>query len=138
MANFYVVFDTNVLVSALLTTHPDSPTATLLNMVLDETIIPLYNEDILSEYHEVLCRQKFGFSESQISRLIAAIRKGMCVERVHSDYDFPDPDDAVFYEVSLSKEESYLVTGNIKHFPPVAKVVLPAELLAIILNKEQD
>jgi len=138
MANFYVVFDTNVLVSALLTTHPDSPTATLLNMVLDETIIPLYNEDILSEYHEVLCRQKFGFSESQISRLIAAIRKGICMERIPSDYDFPDPDDAVFYEVSLSKEESYLVTGNIKHFPRVAKVVLPAELLAIILNKEQE
>ena len=39
MMKFYVVFDTNVIVSALLTSHPDSPTATLLNMVLEGTKI---------------------------------------------------------------------------------------------------
>ena len=38
MMKFYVVFDTNVIVTALLTSHPDSPTATLLNMVLEGTI----------------------------------------------------------------------------------------------------
>lgn len=135
MGKFFVVFDTNVLVSALLTKHPDSPTATLLNMVLDETIIPLYNEEIISEYREVLSRQKFGFSEQQISRVIAAICKGISTERTPSDFEFPDPDDAVFYEVSLSKEDSYLVTGNVKHFPRIDKVVLPVELLAIILDQ---
>ena len=91
MGKFFVVFDTNVLVSALLTKHPDSPTATLLNMVLDETIIPLYNEEIISEYREVLSRQRFGFSEQQISRVIAAICKGISMERTPSDFEFPDP-----------------------------------------------
>ena len=33
------------------------------------------------------------------------------------DVDFPDLKDIVFYEVALSKEDSYLITGNIKHFP---------------------
>jgi predicted nucleic acid-binding protein len=42
MMKFYVVFDTNVIVSALLTSHPDSPTATLLNMVLEDgTLVPI-------------------------------------------------------------------------------------------------
>lgn len=136
MKNFFVVFDTNVIVSALLTTHPESPTATLLNMVLDETITPLYNEEIISEYRDVLSRKKFGFSKQQINRVMAAIQKGISIGRTHSDFEFPDPDDAVFYEVTLSKEESYLVTGNVKHFPRVDKVVLPTELLSIILCQE--
>ena len=28
----------------------------------------------------------------------------------------PDDDDRVFYEVSLSIEDSFLVTGNLKHY----------------------
>lgn len=28
-----------------------------------------------------------------------------------------DPDDVVFYEVAMSRENAYLVTGNLKHFP---------------------
>ena len=44
----------------------------------------------------------------------------------------PDPKDIVFYEVALSKEGSYLVTGNIKHFPKRPFVVFPAEMLQII------
>lgn len=135
MMKFYVVFDTNVIVSALLTSHPDSPTATLLNMVLEGTIIPLYNEEILSEYCDVLSRPKFKFTHNQIQRVLALIRLGISLERTPSEFDFQDLDDAVFYEVALSKEDSYLVTGNLKHFPQVDKVVLPAEMLAIILSR---
>ena len=40
-----------------------------------------------------------------------------------------DPKDIVFYEVALSKEGSYLVTGNTKHFPKTPIVVTPAEML---------
>ena len=49
-----------------------------------------------------------------------------------NDEIFPDPKDDVFYEVALSKEGSYLVTGNIKHFPKSPIVVTPAELLEIL------
>lgn len=38
----------------------------------------------------------------------------------------------VFYEVALSKEGSYVVTGNQKHFPKSPIVVTPAEMLQII------
>ena len=38
----------------------------------------------------------------------------------------------MFYEIALSKEGAYLVTGNTKHFPATPIVVTPAELLRII------
>ena len=42
---------------------------------------------------------------------------------------------AVIYEVAMSKEDAYLVTGNKKHFPNKPIVVTPAEMLEIL--KEQ-
>lgn len=44
----------------------------------------------------------------------------------------PDPKDIVFYEVALSKEDSYLVTGNIKHFPVKPFVVTPTEMVKMM------
>ena len=35
-------------------------------------------------------------------------------------------------EFALSKEDSFLVTGNIKHFPEKPFIVTPAEMLTII------
>jgi len=35
----------------------------------------------------------------------------------------------VFYEVTLSKDNAYLVTGNKKHFPKTPIAVTPAEML---------
>ena len=61
--NYYAVFDTNVLVSSLLTRHPDSSTAVVVDMITEGVIIPLYNEEILAEYNDVLHRGKFHFSD---------------------------------------------------------------------------
>lgn len=44
----------------------------------------------------------------------------------------PDESDRVFYEVALSKDDAYLVTGNQKHFPKSPIVVTPAEMLDIL------
>ena len=49
--------------------------------------------------------------------------------RKASAEDFPDPDDRVFYEVALSKDDSYVVTGNMRHFPRKPIVVSPAQFL---------
>ena len=57
---------------------------------------------------------------------------GISAERIQSSETFPDPKDIVFYEVALSKEEAYLVTGNTKHFPKSPIVVTPAEMLEIL------
>lgn len=136
MKRYYAVFDTNVLVAALLTSNASSPTVELLNHILDRTIIPVYNEEIINEYTEVLSRGKFGFSAQRIEAVINAIRSGIAADRTPAKWNFPDADDIVFYEVALSVEDAYLITGNTRHFPPVSKVVTPAEMLRIIQSKE--
>lgn len=129
----YAVIDTNVLVSALLAAHTDSPTVLIRNYILEGTIIPLYNEEILMEYKAVLSRPKFGFPSQLVEAMISTIAQaGISTERVKTEDYFIDLEDVVFYEVAISHEGSYLVTGNSKHFPKSSIVVTPAEMLAII------
>ena len=129
----YVVIDTNVLVSALLSKHPDSSTVVIRKHILDGTIIPLYNDEIYTEYANVLHRPKFQLPTDQTDAILDAIaEQGLLLDRTKTDEIFPDPNDVVFYEVALSKEGSFLVTGNIKRFPSNLIVVTPAELLKII------
>lgn len=62
MANIYAVIDTNVIVSALMTRNRDAATARVLGMVISQMrITPLYNGEIITEYNNVLKREKFGF-----------------------------------------------------------------------------
>ena len=129
----YAVIDTNVLVSALFTRNVEAPTVKVLDAMLNGFIVPLYNKEIYDEYVEVLNRPKFHFSKGLIVQYLDVIlERGLFSRRVHSAESFPDPKDTVFYEVALSKEDAYLVTGNAKHFPHTTIVVTPAEMLEIL------
>ena len=51
--------------------------------------------------------------------------------------ELPDDKDRVFYEVTMEKrksDETYLTTGNIKHFPRELFILTPREFLDIISN----
>ena len=129
----YAVIDTNVLVSALLSKRLDSATVKVVKALLSSRLVPVYNEEILSEYSDVLYREKFNFSHHLVDYFIRTIRRlGISSARVYSNETFPDPKDVVFYEVALSKEDAYLVTGNTKHFPSTPIVVTPAEMVEIL------
>lgn len=130
----YAVIDTNVIVSALISKNLESNPTKMVRAIVQEQIIPLYNDEILNEYREVLSRPKFHLTTQQIDRVLKAITTdGLSLDRTTTDNeDFPDPKDVVFYEVALSKDGSYLVTGNIKHFPIKPFVVTPAEMVKII------
>ena len=127
------VIDTNVIVSAYITKNLDAATSKVWEAVLQCKLTPIYNDEILSEYSEVLHREKFGIPEHLIKwALDKIVTNGVRGERIFSDEFFPDPKDVVFYEVALSKEDAYLVTGNTKHFPKKPIVVTPAEMLEIM------
>ena len=130
----YAVIDTNVLVSALFSISGHSNPSIIIRKIIDGDITPLYNEEILAEYEEVLNRDKFPFRKADIDWIISTfIDYGISLGRTAvSDEEFTDKDDIVFYEVALSKEDSFLVTGNIKHFPKKPFIVTPAEMLTII------
>lgn len=101
---------------------------------MQERIVPLYNDEILEEYKSVLSRPKFHLNHSLIETVIKAIiTDGLNIDRTPTaDIEFPDPKDLVFYEVALSVEDSYLITGNIRHFPVKPFVVTPAEMVRIL------
>ena len=135
---YYAVIDTNVIVAALLTKNRDSATLRVVNAVLDGTIIPLYHQEILEEYNEVLHRPKFHLRESTIQLVLNAVTQyGMEVFPQPSGEIFVDMDDLIFYEVALEKrdDDAYLVTGNQQHYPLKDFIVTPAEMLNIIREK---
>ena len=129
----YAVLDTNVLASSLLTKNKLSPVLRIINALGKGAFTALYNDEIIVEYKDVLTRGKFDFDDEIIEALIDIIRlNGIKAERKHSDEDQRDKDDVVFYEVALSKEGAYVVTGNIKDFPETPIVVTPAEMVKIL------
>ena len=56
---YYAVLDTNVLVSAILGASRMSIPTKVLKAVTEEKLVPLYNDEIIDEYREVLLRKNF-------------------------------------------------------------------------------
>ncbi len=133
---YYAVIDTNVIVSAML--KANSAPWEIIAAIDEGHIIPLLNNEILEEYTDVLSRDKFHFALSAVYSLIEGLKSKAVF--INSDLKtdlFPDPDDAVFYEVVMEARkntDAYLITGNIKHFPKKPYVVTPREMLNIIYN----
>lgn len=134
------VIDTNVIVSAFFSKDGKSNPSLIVRHILERLIIPLYNDEILDEYFEVLSRPQFHFKKEQIYSFIQTIRdNGYNTQRTKVIGEiFPDPDDIVFYEVKMSVEDSYLVTGNLKHFPQKPFVVTPTQMIEIIKDLKAD
>ena len=131
----YAVIDTNVLVSAMLSSRDDAATVQVVGKMLQGAIIPIYSNAITKEYREVLRRRKFGFSVELVDYLLSALEMyGILVDPSPSGVVLPDIKDVPFYEVVLAKRDdaAYLVTGNIKHFPREPFIVTPRELLNIL------
>lgn len=136
---YYVVLDTNVVVSALF--NISSVPGMILQEALAGRVIPLLHEDILDEYNDVLHRPKFKFDRRDIEiALTGLIKRGIFLDAATIEDYVPDPDDAIFYEVVMEARETtdaYLVTGSIKHFPVKPYVVTPKEMLEILYENER-
>ena len=133
----YAVIDTNVFVAALLTKNDDSATVKVFEAIADGLITPLYHNDILKEYAEVLGRPKFKLSKAKIGTVLDMIKKyGIEVFPKPTGEILIDMDDLIFYEVAMEKrdDDSYLVTGNQKHYPIRDFIVTPTDII-VILNQ---
>jgi len=134
----YAVIDTNVLVSALISSHPDAATVQVIGKLFSGEFISLYSKEILKEYNEVLRRDRFKFSEKTVSTLLGVIEKyGEKIVPSPTGESLPDMKDLPFYEVVMEKrdEYAYLVTGNMKHFPNRPFIVTPNEFLELLKRK---
>ena len=131
----FAVIDTNILVSALLSPKNDSATVQIIEKVLQKKIIPVYSEEIFSEYQNVLHRKKFNFSAENVDYLLSAIKSfGILVNPAETEIILPDMKDLPFYKIILENADYYLVTGNIKHFPKIERVVTAREMINLLEN----
>ena len=136
---YYAVIDTNVLVSAMLKVQ--SVPGQVASAALLGDLIPLLCDEIVAEYREVLARPKFKFNQIAVETFIAGIiKRGIFVDAVPVEEIIPDFKDVIFYEVVMEgrkeHDNTYLVTGNIKHFPIKSYVVTPKEMLDIMYKNE--
>lgn len=102
----FVIVDTNVFVSALITNsgHPFE----ILKLIEQGNVIPIFDKRILSEYYRVFHYDKFSLSERQITQaLYMIIYNGIFVHDVQQTREkFIDSDDILFlkYYFRLSGE----------------------------------
>lgn len=129
----YAVIDTNVLVAAAKSHKPDSSASRVLSLVFADIIQPLICEEILEEYEGILKLPVLAIPEDLSDAILFKFKKdGINPGRTPSPEDHPDPTDQVFYEISLSVEDAYMVTNNKKHFPVKPKVVTPSEMIILL------
>ena len=137
---YFVVIDTNVLVSAVLKNN--SIPGTIIELAFNGKIIPVLNKEIEPEYRNVLLRPKFHLTTDIVNDIVNEFKqKGLYINETHIDIELPDPKDVVFYEVVMEQRSltsAWLVTGNIKHFPNETFIVNPRQMLDIILNEDED
>ncbi len=112
-----VVLDANIIVSALL--DPLAPPAQIFGAALDRTVELCVSGDVYAEYEEALRQPGFRFSADTIAATLRSIHeKSFWVRTPERVQACDDPVDNVFLECAEAAEANYLVTGNLRHFPP--------------------
>jgi len=106
-----LVLDTNVLVSALISTGGNP--ALLLDKA-GESYTLYISKDILTEFEAVISRDKFDFTDEEINTIIEAVISFSEVVNPAIKLDFikSDPDDNKILECAVACEASYIVSGD--------------------------
>ena len=124
-----IVLDTNVVISAFLS--PFGKPAIILFSVLNHDFDICFNSAILSEYEQVLTRDKFAgkIYRTEIGYFFEIVYDyGIQVNCIPSQVMLPDESDRIFYDVAKASSAA-LITGNKKHYPNEPFIFTPAEFL---------
>ena len=115
MSSRRVVLDTDVLASALLNSF--GAPGRVLDLVLVGELIVCYDDRVLSEWRDVLLREKFKFQTKDVETLLEFMEdEGVSINSSPLGTQVPDPDDLTFLETAYATDAT-LITGNLKHYP---------------------
>lgn len=112
-----VVVDTNVIISAHLTSRPESPTARILDAMIAARFPFLVSVELLAEYRRVLLRQhirgRHGLGADKVDKILTEIAfNGIVVEPAPIETPSPDPGDQHLWELLAARPGAVLVTGD--------------------------
>ena len=130
---FKVVYDTNVVVSGLLSSR--GIPALLLDLIFNGRLMLFLSSEVFDEYKQVLARPKFGIRAARRESVLSQLRSlSQWVEPRQRLALAGDPDDNRFLECALAGKVDFLVTGNLRHFPKTlrdTRVVSPRQFFEI-------
>lgn len=128
------VLDTNVLVSGLW--NPEGPAAIILKCAIARKFRWYVSESLFEEYSEVLPRGNLGLDPRQVTALLHNLRSLTVFvtprRRLHVT---SDPDDNKVLECALQARADYVVSGNIRHFPPQyqdIRIIPPHKFITVL------
>lgn len=139
-----LVIDTMVLIrgARALRQKPPQPETPELRIILgwieEELFDWLYTQPILDEYRAVL--QRLKVPRSATGRFINLLGEaGTRVEAKGEGSFSPDPKDDPFYHCGIAGSADYIVTDNIRDFPPIKgrkrpRVISPSEAAEILFK----
>jgi putative PIN family toxin of toxin-antitoxin system len=145
MINKVFIIDTNVVVAGLLTPQADSPTAHILDGMLNGGLIYLLSPDLLSEYRAVLLRPKLRalhrLNEAEIDQLLIEIAANAiwCEPVATHTPNSPDPGDQHLWDLLASEQAAVLISGDqllLQHPHPGRSVISPSTFIQ--LTQYQD
>jgi len=129
-----VVLDTNVIVSAAMTTH--GPCGQIVDLLVSGGFGICADDRILNEYDTVLRRPEFRVVAEDAEAILELVRS--VVELVAARplaTALPDPSDMPFLEVAAASD-AILVSGDLRHSPKSARkgvtVLSPGEFLELL------
>ena len=130
-----IVLDTNVLVSAMLSTKGNEALA--LRLALSGAFEVGVTTAILNEYRAVLERPRFKISRAKIDALFSQLKtQAKLVRPTHTVETSPDEADNRFLECAETINAEFVITGNKRHFPKVwknTKIVNAREFLECVV-----
>lgn len=135
-----VVFDTNILIAAVLSQH-GSPSR-CLKLAEEGKVQSVTCQEILDEFQEKL-RFKFGYSRQRIRGEIKKLINYSQVATITNTLTVitADPDDNKIVECAVVGGATHIVTGDKKHLLPIGNyqgiaIVNAADFLALVSAQE--
>jgi putative PIN family toxin of toxin-antitoxin system len=132
-----VVIDTNIVVSAAITRR--GAPAAVLDLVAAHRVTLCVSRPILAEYEGVLLRPKLRLDPERVRWLLDLARlEGVLITPTQTLKESPDEADNRFLECAAAAGARYLVTGNIKDFPPAfrsTRILTPRQFVAQMEKK---
>lgn len=139
-----VVIDTSVAIRAVraFRQRPPAPSTPELMLVLawrddPEIFTWLYSQEILTEYREILRRLKVPrYAAGRFINLLGQAGEEV-TEPVAGEFS-PDPKDDPFYHCALGGDADYIITDNVRDFPPILgrkrpRIITPKQAVELLL-----
>ncbi len=130
-----VILDTNILISALISSGSSSK---IIDMLINDEFLHITSQNILKEVESVGRRDKFRhyFSLQTFKKFLLIINQTSTIvipaPTIPLQYQSIDTSDNIFIATILESNPDFFITGNIKHFTHIktlTHVISPAEFI---------